>query len=221
MGFVDYFLQVFDTENKEAKDKSWLADQIIPLIYFVKDEVEKGHYLSLLSEKLGVDERFVYDKYKGYKPMDKKQSNSGEKKIAKFEADERLMSLIICFYPFLKKNIQSLQEEYYSDSMKEVLILLKNNDKDVFDWSLLDVLDEKLTDRLRASVAAVELDYLEVDEEMIAIEFNDLEKKVQEVFRTRQKDDLETKIAQAEKAGEREKIKEYIRSLQDLIIKGK
>ena len=35
------------------------------------------------------------------------------------------------------------------------------------------------------------------------------------------KEELEKKILQAEKSDDKEKIKQYIRSLQDLIIKGK
>ncbi len=221
VGFVDYFLHVFDKEKKEAKDKSWLADQIIPLIFYVKDEIEKGHYLSLLAEKLGVDERFVYDKYKSYRPSEKKKNEVLSKPETKLEVDERLVSLVICFFDILKKKINGLQVDDFSDKMKKVLSLLKQHEEAVFDWKWLVEMDSEDVKRLQTGVALVEMDYLEVDQEVVEREFDDLQKKLVEVLRTRQKDDLEKKIVTAEQSGDREKIKEYIRSLQDLIIRGK
>nr|HPH79034.1 hypothetical protein [bacterium] len=124
-------------------------------------------------------------------------------------------------FDILKKKINGLQVDDFSDKMKKVLSLLKQHEEAVFDWKWLVEMDGEDVKRLQTGVALVEMDYLEVDQEVVEREFDDLQKKLVEVLRTRQKDDLEKKIVTAEQSGDREKIKEYIRSLQDLIIRGK
>ncbi len=221
--FVEYFLKVFDIDEKEVKDKSRLADQLMPLLYYVGDEVEKGHYLSKLADVLHVDEKFVLEKYNKYKPDQKAQSDEGEtKKEIKMTISERLVGLMIVFFVYLKKSIKKLHKDDFSDKLKKIVEYLQTYEKDVVEMDdLYGVLDEEDKEWLRNLVMKIELDFAEIDKDLIISEFDQLNDRKLESARDTLKEDIEEKIIEAEKDGDREKTKEYIRSLQDLIIKGK
>jgi hypothetical protein len=135
--------------------------------------------------------------------------------------EERLVGLLMVFYGVVKNKIQHLNIEYLSDSIKKILKTLLDHDGDAFDWSILRTLSEKEVERWQQVVILVENDYPENDRELVENEVDLLLTRIREVQRVEVKSGLETKIEQAEKAGDKEKVKEYIRILQDLIINEK
>lgn len=219
--FVEYYLTVFARELGGVKDKSKLADKIIPLIYMVKDEIERGHYINNLAETLGVDESFVIEKYRKYQPREEGKKDEIEEKREDLNMEERLLGLLMVFYKSAKNKLSGLNIEFVSDSIKKILKTLLDHEGDKFDWSILRSLSETEIERMREIVILVERDYPENDVEMLDNEIDLLLARIQAVKREEEKGGLEHKIDQAEKAGDKEKVKEYIRKLQDLIINEK
>ncbi len=222
VSFVEYFLKVFDTEEKGVKDKSRLADQIMPLLYYVGDEVEKGHYLSNLADVLGVDEKFVLEKYNKYKPDKISVKEDNKYQSQSLSIEERLIGLMIVFYKYLKVKINNLQEKDFSGRVEEIVSFVKGFDQDALTLEdFAPILDEERKQWLIKVMVRIESDYAQLDEDLIVEEFQMLLNRYEEVMRVSLKEELEKKILQAEKSDDKEKIKQYIRSLQDLIIKGK
>lgn len=222
VGFVEYFLKVFDSDEKGVKDKSRLADQIMPLLYYVGDEVEKGHYLSTLADVLDVDKKFVLEKYNKYKPDQQEEKAAIIKKQEKISIEERLVGLVVVFYDVLRDKIIDLQENTFSDKLEKIMKFVREYDKEKLNIDDLNViLDKDEQDWWRRVAVTIEKDYAMLDEDLIAQEMKMLVNRWQEVNRENLKINLEKKILLAEKTNDKEKIKQYIRSLQDLIIKGK
>lgn len=221
--FVEYFLQVFGSDLSGARDKSKLAESIIPLIYQLNDEVERGHYIVMLAEKLGVDEKFIMEKYNRYQPTEGyfKDNQIAQGMEGVILPEERLIGLIITFFKWLRSDISDLHYEYFSDSIKSILQLLADKavESEYFDWKWFDALPKLQVDRLRMASMQAESDYIEIDEVMIREEYKMLLERIKLANKELTKESLEKQIGLAEGAGEREKVKEYIRKLQDLIIK--
>jgi DNA primase len=222
ISFVEYFLRVFDDDNKGVKDKSRLADQIMPLLYYVGDEVEKGHYLSTLADVLDVDKKFVLEKYNKYKPEKQVSQDVIDKNEDKISIEERLVGLVVVFYDILRDKIIDLQENTFSDKLEKIVEFLRKYDREKLSIDDLNaILDKDELDWWRKIVVKIETDYAMLDEDLIEQEFKMLVRRWQEVSQVNLKVELEKKILLAEKTNDKEKIKQYIRSLQDLIIKGK
>lgn len=221
VGFVEYFLEAFSQNLQNAKDKSQLAENVIPLIYRVKDEVERGHYISELAERLGVGQQFVLQKYNAYQPRvnSKKQTDNIDKKV-EITLEERLVALIILSVDLFGQMGFDLHEELLSDKMKEVVKKLQEKmENEKFDWSWLSDFPPELVDKLQLVTMSFEKDYQDIEESVLKEEVDMLWQRMKSNKRQERKDDLEQAITQAESSGDREKVKEYIRRLQDLIIK--
>lgn len=226
--FVDYYLDAFSLNEKDVKQKQDLADKIIPLIDQVEDEVGRGHYLNWLAEKLGVDKRFVLEKYENWqKKSELEQKKQAEKKKSK-KSDQidlvdprlRLLGLFLTFWPTLIDQRKYLPLDIASDKIKEVVLYLQTKKEgSLFDWSELSAFDEKIVTDLRQLVLVIEREYQDLDEELIRNEVAMLVKRIEAVGFEHKKEQLEDLILAAERSGDREKVKEHIRSLQDLIIK--
>lgn len=221
-GFVDYFLEAFDKENKEAKDKSKLADQIIPLVYQVKDQVERGHYLSLLAEKLKIDEKFVVDKFNLYQPAGLTRDQQSLDSNQSIRPEERLVGLIIVFWKWIAKELNDLQLEYFPDKIKETLNILQKrvDDSSGFDWRWLADLSADQNKRWQLVAMEIEKDYTDIDIELITSELGMLKQRIKLANQDLVKQALENKIKEAESNGDRKQVVQYIKQLQDLIIKG-
>lgn len=219
--FVSYFLRQYGRELGGVKDKSKMADKIIPLIYMVPDEIERGHYINYLAEILGVDESFVLEKYRRWQPREEKPQQLREKEAINMTLEERLVGLVMVFYRRAKVLVKDLNTEYLSDSMKKILKSLLESEAEEFSWTMLAGWPEKEIERWQELVILIGNDYPLGDEELVEHELKMLIERIKEVRRESRKADLEGMIDQAEKAGDKEKVKEYIRNLQDLIIKDK
>ncbi|MFA4930271.1 MAG: DNA primase [Patescibacteria group bacterium] len=221
LGFVEYFLQAFGHNLQNAKDKSQLADNIIPLIYRVKDEIGRGHYISELAERLSVDEQFVLQKYNSYQP----RAAAGQQKeagpVKKITYEERLVALLILLADMFGEVKFDLQDEILSDKMIKIMQVLKKNANQKFTWDWFRDLSGEDLSRWQQLVMTVEKDYDQVDKEMLLTEIGMLADRIKEANKDEQKGNLEQAIVEAESSGDREKVKDYIRRLQDLIINDK
>ena len=223
--FVEYFLDVFSKGKTEAKDKSKLANEIIDLIKYVKDDIERGYYINSLADKLGVDRQFVLEKYN--QSLEKKKETRLENAVVeqknRITPEERLAGVAISFFDDLKSGIKDLREDILSDRIKEIIQVLKSKSsvEDRFSWEWLDSFGEKEKERLRRVVMEVERDYGDLDKDVVKGEFFLLQQRLVLARRESAKEDLEYQIKQAESSGDRDKVKEYIRRLQDLIINDK
>ncbi|MFZ5392083.1 MAG: DNA primase [Patescibacteria group bacterium] len=226
--FVDYYIDAFSLNSGDVKQKQDLADKIIPLVDQVEDEVGKGHYLGWLADKLGVDSRFVLEKYEKWQKKNEadlvkkagKEEKNKQRTIDLADPRLRLLGLFLAFWNNLRDERKYLPSDISSVKLKEIVTYLQaKKENSDFDWSELAGFDEKVVIDLRKLVLVIEKEYQDLDEELIKNEVKLLLTRIEAIGYERKKEELENMISEAEKTGEREKVKEYIRSLQNLIIK--
>lgn len=61
--FVDFYLNQASQKFADGslEQKQYLNEMVIPLLYYIKNDVEQDHYIKQLSQKFGISERVVRD----------------------------------------------------------------------------------------------------------------------------------------------------------------
>lgn len=211
------------TTELTSQQKKEIAKEILPLIKKIPDEIEKAHYVNLLSKKLDVGTDTIFSALE--KITDKKIEGNLKPKVGntgtsfKIKTEEILLGLLVLYPLEFEKNESKINEQDFSvDLNRKIYKELKkcyNKDKktDLIATVLKNLnTDEKQT--LNLIFLAVEEKYSNIDISNTIVELiNHLRSDRKESLKKR----FAKEIAQAESAGEREKLKKLIKEFQDAI----
>jgi DNA primase len=208
-----YFSQTIpkDSNNLSANQKRKIAKILIKQISKTEDPIVQGDWIQKLSEKLEIDQDFLYQALDKYSADDSRESQDQlSSKSTNLDKEERFLGLIMTFEdifdkikskfdPSLLKNKKLSQ--LYTKVEEEGLNNLKGSQK-------------KLADRL---ILEVENDYEEEDEATALEEIKQVIAKIKSYDKEEIKTSFARKIKEAEQAGDIKKVKELIKKFQKAI----
>lgn len=227
--YIDY---VFESafKNKEEKlnpaAKRDIAAQILLEIGKISDPIVAGDYIGRLASRLQTQEKYLFEAMSRYKVN---QSGGQESKIQesvqKTSKENHLLGLLLVFPQYFntvkdfinpldfsspqvisiyKKIIKEYSKKRKLD-LKKFVLSLKNSEQDFVNLIILDVENE----------------YVEEDKDIAGEEILSLVERVKQGKKDEASKNFEEKIKEAEKLGQKEKIKKLIREFQNLVIQGK
>jgi DNA primase len=227
--YIDY---VFESafKNKEEKlnpaAKRDIAAQILPEIAKVSDPIVAGDYIGRLASRLQTQEKYLFEAMSRYKVNQSGgQESKTQESVQKTSKENHLLGLLLVFPQYFntvkdfinpldfsspqvisiyKRMIKEYSKKRKLD-LKKFVLGLKNSEQDFVNLIILDVENE----------------YVEEDKDIAGEEILSLVERVKQGKKDEASKNFEEKIKEAEKLGQKEKIKKLIREFQNLVIQGK
>ena len=213
-----YFSQTIpkDTSQLTANQKKKIGQLLIRQIAKINNPIGQGDWIQQLAEKLNVDQQYLYQALEEV-DLTKKSSEQFTEPLdltkKETSREERLLGLIMTFpdlYDKIKGNIDqnlfqnTTLQRIFNKFKKKGLSGLVGDDRSVVDSLILEV----------------EGEYEEEDLKLAAEELDQVASNVKEGQREELKEKFAQQIRQAEKAGDREKVKKLIKKFQKVITNG-
>lgn len=201
---------VLELGISDVSAKKTISKEILPVIKIISNDIEKEHYSKYLAKKLAMSESAIYGQLDKTKGTEEKESN--EEKKAGLNYEQRVAGLVWQEKKLGDRVPKNFFELQFQDQAAKILFeSIKNN-------SDLNELPAEVKSKLDlyALEATKDLDLNE--ENIVAKEFESLIDRFFEKKREHTKADFAQQIAAAETAGDREKIKQLMKSLQNAIV---
>jgi DNA primase len=227
--YIDYvFASTFKNKDEKLNPaaKRDIAAQILPEIAKISDPIVAGDYIGRLASRLQTQEKYLFEAMSRYKIKqggDQKSEIQGG--IQKTSKENHLLGLLLVFPQYFntvkdfinpldfsspqvisiyKKLIKEYSKKRKLD-FKKFVSDLKNSERDFVNLIILDVENE----------------YVEEDKDIAGEEILSLVERIKQGKKDEASKNFEEKIKEAEKLGQKEKIKKLIREFQNLVIQGK
>ncbi len=201
---------VLDLGISDVAAKKTISKEILPVIKIISNDIEKEHYTKYLAKKLAMSESAITGQLDKTKDAEEKLASNQSSQGLTYE--QRVAGLV-------------WQEKKLADKIPSNFFDLKFQDeavKSFFEQIKSSADLQKLAVEVKSKLdlysfeATKELDLDE--EDILGKEFDSLMKTYFEKKKERTKADFAERIAAAEAAGDREKIKELMKSLQSAIL---
>jgi len=203
-----------ETPALNIDDKKRIAKEILPVIKTIYSDIEKEHYIKYLSEKLSVSEQSLIDamaKTKADKEFDRGEKDSPVK-LEKISAPERIFGLLWANPELLQDNLDECQkigqtEKKYEDLRQQISSGKIEREK-------IKPESQAVYDQL--AILALESVNSE-DDEAVAKELKYLLGRYKSDSLEDVKEEFAKKIKEAEKSGDKAKIKDLLSEFSRLI----
>lgn len=220
---IDLTLKKYDSSTIDGKKH--ILNELIPYINFLKSNFEKDQYIRIIAQKLDTKEVFIYDEIKNFKksmiPSIKKKEKSEIKQIKKIEGMELIFGLVYEHPELFKESFIEIYEELLNDHEKSIYNTFKDNYNSLraedTRKDFLSCLDEEIADRFKVISLFIEDLYGTFSNEMLEKEFKLLLESEKRLRIERLQRNLSTEIKEAEKADDKEKAKNLLLKLKDIV----
>lgn len=221
-GAVDYYFEMVfpkKLEELDAPRKREIAKELLSVIKNLSDKVAVSHYIKKLAERLDTPEKFLYEaldkmsasKEKNFPPLAEPNKNIDT-------VEERLMGLVLAvpkLQPdFLKKmNLIDFQDS----TIKELAMGLKKyyNENALFNFDSF----KKNLKQYSTKIDFLVLPFENIEDiDSLEKEYNEYINRILAQKTEKVKKFYETKIKEAEKTADKDKLKELINEFQKAII---
>jgi len=136
---VDYTFDVFtaDLDLTTAKDISLATDRLFPVIYEIKDDIRRAHYLQKLAKILKTDIHKIESSFAAYKVGKRRVIVPRPEAVAPafrptlVEPVEEYCLALLLQHPELKEQCGELLPEYFADTANREVFLAYTRTKDV------------------------------------------------------------------------------------------
>jgi DNA primase len=224
----DFYYSVLMKKNGNAgtvDEKKKIAQEFIPIISNISSEIEKAHWVQKISSDLNVNEKYIIDalgkiKRPEQRRLEDKEPTSLSIKIPK----ESLLLTMLVFYPskmedfFEKVKIDDLFEE---KGRKLYNILFDWHNRGRKEKISLEYIKSKVDRKEQEELDLLfflALSFFESLEEKDALEdINDLTRDILQNKKEKRKKEIEIEITSLDKIRNKEKVRELLRELQNLI----
>ncbi|MCX8125942.1 MAG: DNA primase, partial [Dehalococcoidia bacterium] len=152
---LDYAIEVVVSraDLSKAREKSAVADRLLPIIGDVKDPVRQAHYIQRLAGVLQTDEKVLWGALKLLKPLRGRVLERADTRpvtgVTLRDPIEEYCLALLVQYPDLRPFTEGLLPEYFESSeSRELLLRLKNANgpaavRDSIDDSLKEYYDQR------------------------------------------------------------------------------
>ena len=213
---LEYWSDALILENDgvlEIDQKKKIAREILPVIKIISNELEREHYIKYLAKKLAVSEASIISQIKKAKePMVTSKVAETLQEPGKVTDEQRLAGILWQEKKLLEKIPEDFYNFNFTDPTAELLFKkIKNNEN-------LAKMPTELRAKLDIFALEASRDLDLEDKEIVEKEFGFLLANLLSKKKEKIKTGFAERIAQAEAAGDRQKIKELMREFDSAII---
>jgi DNA primase len=232
-GFVDYYFEdIFSRyDYNNPADKKKIAKELLNIIKDIGNPIEQSHWLKVLAERLGTEEKILNDVLRRAKKEERRTPSGSEEKeerreFASYSFEKRIIGLLATFPKECRRHLESInQEDLLGEQSKKIIKLIVENKED-YD---LDKIKAKLSDY--ESAKFLDEAVFEIEAEMDMDEFGsqkllDPSEELKFYKERLEKKRLKEKILkitqnikQAEKSGDSKAIGKLMNEFQSLVSK--
>ena len=226
---VDYiFDSTFDKYNiSNILDKKRATKELLALIQKITDPVEKEHYLNLLAARVGVSLGALSDAIAKIKPEQAKLSQQDSKENQKFSKpqkesrEEYTLSMLLMLpqyaeFFFNKLSVDNFSEERTHSLLESIHKQFKdNNSFNLKEW--MKNLDTETTKYVNQLILRAEDNLAEANEDLLAEEIFYCVVNFKRELIDNEKQELNNRLAAAEKGGDKKLQAELLQQFQKLI----
>ncbi len=231
--FVDFYFQLVSDklkvsphssiESGSLEEKKYIAYQILPILAKIPDKIEQAHFISKLSSKLQLPEKFLSDALVSFG-----KKESGVELVDEIPlqdqssiVEERLLSLILVYPESLEHFITQLEANYFNsrtlrDIYKKVQGLYTREGK--FSLKRLQKsLKPEEVEKISLITLGIEEFYNDKEKREIFEEVQSYISRLRKLKFEKRKKELELAIQEAERVKDKEKVKSLIGKFQRLL----
>lgn len=235
---LDWIIQrtfIDKKDNLSGQEKKEIAQNIIPFISIIPDQIEQEHYIKILTSKLDTKEGLIIDAINKINKTSVKKDKVVNRNT--LSPGENLVGLLLAYPNLITEVINKLDYKEFSDQkLAQIYKLLQScYTKDSCPAISGDNMTKKCDNshaiikcfqtKLSKDVSA-KLDYLlfeiqtayqDFSSEDVVIELNKNITRIKSIFREDIKDHFAKAIKQAENQGDIKKVKELLKEFQNAL----
>ncbi|MDP4038844.1 MAG: DNA primase [bacterium] len=221
----DYLFDLADEkfDKKSAVGKKNYSDFLLDVINSLSDEVERDHYIKLLSEKLSVSYDSVRQKLKGAKTkqnvIQNSNTNEKEQKISEKKSknqliEENLLEILLAF-DFTRSTLDGVDLNDITEENREAFNLLAKNPE-----ANLETFAKQLKNKqnyVKILALKGEQEYSDLPKQDLSLEAHAQMRQLHHLNLETKKKELSEEIAKAEESGNKALAKKLLAKYQELI----
>ncbi len=128
-GLVDYYFEDtfsrFDRQN--PADKKKIAKELLNIIKDIANPIEQSHWIKVLAERLGIEEKVLADVLRSAKKEERKKYIGSETKEEKHAyagdfLEKRIIGLLVAFPKECRRQLESINPEYFSGNVSRNIL---------------------------------------------------------------------------------------------------
>lgn len=208
--YFDYVFSNYDASDIEQKKK--IADELLPVIKLIPNNIERAHYLQELARKIKTDEKLLEarmrelkDEFSSCKELKSNIETRAAKKVTRVEQLGEFILGAILLYPELKSGIiGKVRVQWFADGIQKIIFqeLVKQGDNFKLE-KFIDNLDESLKKEAGFIIFKTEQDVEQRNLEPVKI-IDDYIFEFKKLHNKNQLNELILEIKQAEEKGDKE-----------------
>ncbi len=227
MPFMDFCIELslkkYDLSTIDGRKH--ILNELIPYINLLKSNFEKDQYIRVIAQKLDTKEVFIYDEIKNYNkrtiPSYKKSKETEKNIINRIKGMELIFGLIYEHPEVFKDSLQNINAELLNEHEKSIY----NTFKDHYNLlraedtrkEFLSCFKKEIAEKFKVISLFTDDLYGTFNEEMLKNEFKLLLESEKRSRSERMQRDLFVKIKEAENSGDKEKAKDLLQKLNELV----
>jgi DNA primase len=222
--YIEKLIEKNDVETLEGRRN--VIKEMLPLCKQMSSST-KDFYVRELATKLSMKEKFLYDEIENFKlPIDHPARRSVEEenkggKSGNFSLEEILCGIVLDNPHLFEKLSKLVNEKDFFQEMKDVykgMYDQYNKSRNGFSkWDFSKSLLSNLKEKIDILLLYADEKYGRVSEESLQKEIEKLVDKIKKMRKSRQLDDLQKRIIEAEKSENREKLMKLLKEQQKLL----
>jgi len=225
--FMDKLVDANDVSSIDGRRK--VIKELLPLLKGVAPS-SKDFYVRELSGKLNMKESHLYDELEAFKlpsshPARKSaevsSKNDGEGKELFSKLEGLILAVLLKKVNLFSEAVKMIDETYFEEDLKAIYNQLSDQYNSsrtgVEKWNFDKGFSTEARGKVDVLLLYAEEVYGMISEDILKDELQKLVDKLKEKKRSRSLEDLRSRIAEAEKGGDKEKIIELLKEQQNLL----
>ena len=228
-GLVEYYFEdIFSRyDAKDPVGKKRIAKELLNVIKDISSPVEQSHWLKVLAEKLGTEEKVLAGVLEQAKKEKKESGDSRRREAEKPEKkghahEKRIIGLLLAFPKEGRRQIEKIRPDYFSGKKEKSILSAIIEGKGDYDTAKIkSIFSDYETDKLIDEAvfeAEVEAE-IRTDSQRFfdpALELKACLERLKKMYIKEKIIKLTQDIKEAEKAGDREAVKILVNEFQNL-----
>jgi DNA primase len=217
--YFEKLLEKFDKNTLSGKKE--IARNLLPYIARIQDNVEQSAWIRKLARELDVREEALWTELQkvSLKKEEVKKPEEISIQTSQKAPPEELIErgILLAFLGLKEKGISKEEEEKLIQNLKEIAPFFGKERETLRECFVLQKkIPKELEDFYQELLLEVEIKLSKVDKENLFEDFHFCTKRLQKIKQKKLIQNLTSEIKNAEKAGDKEKLKELLKKLKEI-----
>ena len=218
-----YFENAFSKYNpEEVEDKRKIAQELLPLIKRIANEIERAHWLQVLASKLNVQEKLLNEALNKVKISGETTISENRDRVSliksRFQSlEENLLGFIMKYPEHIELFKKNLKSEYFTTPLTQKIFQELKKQKPGKKIDLKKIQKEVLADQpYYIGHIIFQVEHYDLDDKEVLKEINFCIKEIKSNHLKKELSELSLAIKKAEREGDKKEAKKIIEKFSKL-----